>query len=395
MNILILIIFFSEVLFCLFLDFHRFRTLLTPGIMLSLPFTFILVISLIFAEMLDFIPFYIPGLWIWIVGFATFYLAECGMNLLFIHYKESIQEDYRIPTVIYYGILIVSLFFIFAILTNGLSVIGTKDFASELFQGGLKGRFSNLLLLIAPLVFWSQGKILLKSITLALFLFILPTFGSKTYLIGSIVAIVFMGICRNKIKFSLPVIFSFCIAGSGGFFLYYWLLMNTDISTFFLWGTRHFFFYLTSGILPLGEIIQQDIPRMSGSNFPFYALLSSWGFCPPVFSESEIWILTDIIKLTESNVFSFFGSIYLTTTDSFSFILYSAFWGIFSSLFFNIAYKTKNIFFQVAWSWILVGLFFGWFGNQLKLLRFWEILIWGIFLYCLHIHFLCYKKYNY
>ncbi len=382
MNCLILTIFFAEVLCCLCMDWYRFRTLLTPGIVLVLPFTLVLLVALLFAESLDFVPFYIPGLLIWILGFGAFYAAACVVNIFFSPCHNVQPPDYKI-SMGGYGLIVFATLPLVAMVLKNCAGIGTKELAAEVFQGGLRGRLANLTLLFVPLIAWSQGKMLLKIGTLAIFLLLLVSFGSKTYLMGAFIAVVFMGICRKKIKISLSlavILFIICI---GCFILYYGLLLDINIDTFFYWVCRHFFFYLTSGVLPLGEIVREEFLRSSGSNLPFYDLLASWFSWSPAFSEAEIWVLTDNIRGTESNVFTFFGAIYLTTQNYFTFMFYSFFWGIFTSFFFNMANKTQSIFLQVANSWLLVGLSFGGVAHQLKLLRFFEIIMYCLFFYCL------------
>ena len=95
---------------------------------------------------------------------------------------------------------------------------------------------------------------------------------------------------------------------------------------------------------------------------------------------SALWYVTDLNIGTESNVFSFFGTIYIYT-DPVLFVVYSSLFGLFSYGVFTSALKSRSIFIHIIYAYNLCILFWGWYNCGYNLLRYWEIFAYGFILY--------------
>lgn len=385
MDIFTYIIYFLEVSLLNYWYYSISKTLVNPFSCLSLPFTIVLVVCLIFNEYLGFIPFRYEGLWPWIFGLFLFWVPSYFVFLNKKVYSVLYNQLFKIR-----NINVVFILFLLCIVYMSFNLthisnldFGSKDLGEELSVGGLKGRSSNLLLTIFPfLVCYSYNRII-KIVFIVLSAYLLFAIGSKTWILYAILTSMICLYINRKINiniwwFTVSFVFMICV-----FVAYYYV--NTDfedISLFMSFVIRHFYFYFTSGILPLGEICYLEHYGNEQFILPFINLINVWSGYDSVLQHSSIWVATDIQYGTSSNVFTFFGFL-LLGENYFGFIFNSLLFGLISSLLFYNSQKNSNIFLVIANGYNLSLLCFGWFNCGYGLLRIWEIIIYSLLLYYL------------
>lgn len=384
-EILTYCIFFSEVIFINYIDYRINKSIINPIACLSIPFVIILVLSLILNNHIHFIPFYYGGLWIWSIGLFFFWLP--GLLIFnkrpFKVSKREIFDSTSYDNILVKAIILFSILYML-LMSRGISggyELGSKELGQEISMGGIKGRVSNILLVACPFIACFPCRKIIRFILLCLMLYILMAFGSKTWLLYALLSCAFCIFFQKKVKLRLRNVNIVVIGAVCLFSLYY--LLNTDIEefgAFVKFISRHFYFYLTSGVLPLGEYVRFEEYKFRGEFLlPFINIFDVWAGNSGGAAHSSLWYITDEFLLTPSNVFTFFGTFF--RGNVLLFLLYSMLFGLISYTIHLFALKDRNIFLSIMESYNLCVLFFGWYNCAYGLLRIWEIFLISIFLY--------------
>lgn len=362
------------------------KTIFNPIACLSLPFTFILLICILFNNTLDFVPFRYEGLWPWILGLFFFWIPSFLIfnNKSLVSNSIPIIKNINNIKIIFLVILLCLAYISVNIKSMSAYDLGSKELGEELTIGGVKGRIYNIMMVMFPFMICYSYNIFLKiGLTIISTYFLLAS-GSKTWIMYAFLVSI---ICYNKSR-KLPLNIKWIVISVtlllGLFMTYYYL--NTDFddnSSFFLFALRHFYFYLTSGILPLGEVCHLNL--QDGQDvfiFPFFNIIKIWAGEEGMAAHSSLWIETDYINHTLSNVYTLFGS--LIMGDNYvAFAFYAIFFGFISCLIFFKSQRSDNIFISIMNGYNLSVLFFAWFNCAYALLRVWEIFCFAIFFYYL------------
>lgn len=374
-----------------YLDYKKYKTILNPIFFLSVPFSIILLFCVILNRQIDFIQFQPLALWIWIIGLLFFWLGNPFVVLLlksFGYFKQknthNLYAGYKSFSLFHIAVAM-GILFACILLLKGLQQagVGSKDLGEDIGQGGIAGRVADLLLVAFPFYYSYKLKLIIRLPLLALLFLFIISLGSKTWLTYSFIATIIVWI-YNGHKINIKLLCVSIIALFVLFGLYYWLNTEIDDSAHFIeFVSRHFYFYITSGILPMSEIYYSEIfipPQ--GINHPFVNLFLSWIGEAASF-HSPIWISTDKILGTQSNVFTFFGQLWINGSYL-EFIIYSFLSGLLSYFICDIYYLKSNIFGAICYTYTLSVLFFGWFNWGFIFLRIWEI-----YIICIIFNWLC------
>lgn len=382
-ELLTYVTFFVEVGILNYLNFRIYKTFLTPIACLSIPFTLVLLICLICNVSIGFIPFHYEALWVWIMGLFFF-----GIPGILVFRKTSHeQKNWTLLRNIGFTKCIIGICLLYMLTQLGsLSDydLGSKELGGELAVGGLKGRISNVLLVACPLMACINYNKYLKCIIVGLIFYILLAFGSKTWILYAFAACILCLYQQKKISFNIWS-FLFSIVGMLMIFGIYYSL-NTEIEDFvhlIEFVSRHFYFYLTSGLLPLSEFVYRGTAQSVGEFvLPFFNIVDIWLGNPGVSVHSPLWYTTDNILGTQSNVFTFFGSLYMG--DSLlAFWGYSFLFGFISYMIYRVSMRKHNLFLQIMNAYNCCVLFFGWYNCTYGILRIWEIFVYSYFFYLL------------
>lgn len=397
-NIGTYIIFYFEVLFLNFIDYKIYKSIVTPFFFLSVPFTVVVTICLLFNKKFSFVLLYAPSIWIWILGLLLFWLAG---QFCYILLKSTYSNSQYLGSVENNKIPLLVLLFCFCIAclkinSIDVSLIGSKELGAEVSIGGIMGRVSNMMLLFFPYVFLHNFKPVIKALIIGILFLFLVSMGSKTWLMCALLSSIICLVQNNKLKISLSTsLLVFVILGLA-FFLYYALTSgNENIMELISFVARHFYFYLTSGTLAMSEYVRWD-PAIDLGNFrlPFINILLIWlGIVKEGSGHSPLWFATDMIHGTESNVFTMFGQIYLGT-DMLGYIFYCMFFGCWCYWIYIKSKRSSNIFIRIIDSYNLSLLFFAWFNCGFSILRIWEMSVYAFIFYIISKYKLSFRYNN-
>lgn len=362
------------------------KTILNPFACLSLPFTFILLICLLFNNTLDFIPFRYEGLWPWILGLFFFWIP----SFLIFNNKNiiadvtiKIKNISNIKTI--FLVILLCLAYISINMRNMSAYdLGSKELGEELTVGGVKGRIYNILMVMFPfMVCYSYNRFFKFGLTIVAS-YLLFASGSKTWIMYAFLASIICLHRSGKLTLNIKWAVISIILLLGSFIMYYYL--NTDFddnNSFLLFALRHFYFYLTSGLLPLGEVCHLNLQgNQDVFMLPFINIINVWAGEQGIEPHSPLWIETDCIDHTLSNVFTLFGSL-IMGGNYVAFAFYAMFFGFISCLIFLKSQHSNNIFISIMNGYNLSILFFAWFNCAYSLMRVWEIFFFAIFFYYL------------
>lgn len=361
-----------------YIFYKRFKSVINPMSALSIPFTLIVIICLLFNETLGFVSFYYEAIWIWTIGLFLFFWGGIlvdiiGSSLIRNKYYNKYSGTYIFHIIIFICICIAIVKFRSVISYNDF---GSKEMGAEMGMGGIVGRVSNVLLIAFPYYVVRNIKLWIKfplAICLLIFIFAL---GSKTWIMYSILAafITYVLLNRNyRINYKVLLV-ALCVMLLS-FVLYYKLKVSIgDSDKFIAFVARHFYFYITSGVLPLSEYVKLGMDSMhNGITLPFISIIYYW-MGEAISVHSPLWIVTDNVLGISSNVYTFFGTLWILG-DRWDYVIYSILSGIISMTVYKVYVTHNNIFSLVAYAYTLCILFFGWYNWFFGALRIWEMYV--------------------
>lgn len=378
MAILTYMFFFTEVWILNYLNFKIYRTMVNPIACLSIPFSFVLLVCLLFNGPMDFVPFHHEALWIWSSGLFFFGLPG------FFNLRRSPGKDISMKqnTIIVKCIVGLCIFYMFTQFKNLEGIdFGSKEMGEEIGMGGIKGRIANILLAACPFMVCTRYNKILKCIVIASIFYFLFALGSKTYNLYAVATCFFCLYKQKQIKINLWYILYFIIGGFLIFGIYYTLKIEVeDLLNLWEFISRHFYFYLTSGLLPLSEYVHKGVQTTEEFVLPFINIVNIWLGNQGVSVHSSLWFTTDNVLGTPSNVFTFFGTLYICN-NWFMFALYSFSFGLLSYFIHRLSVRSNNLFFHAMNGYNLCVLFFGWYNCSYALPRIWEFFFILTFFY--------------
>lgn len=372
-----------------YIDYRMYRTIINPFFFLSVPFSVVLAVCLLFNESLGFIPFYSPSLWVWSIGLVLFWM---GGHLITLSNRWVLKKNIIAVSHGYTVHVIFVLCMIFMGLklmtTGGELVVGSKELGEEVSIGGVVGRIANILMIAFPFYAYYRGNKYIKRVAL-LFLFIfLITLGSKIWMMSTVLSAIIVLVITKRFNINIRLLIFTVLLLLALFSLYYYLAIRENIddpNRIIEFISRHFYFYFTSGILPMGEYVKlHDFGVDTSYVHPIIGVIKSWRG-ETLIEHSTTWITTDLLLGTQSNVFTFFGTLYKGCTI-YLFIFYSMLYGLWCYFVYEVYRIYNNVYLCIATAFNLSILFFGWFNCGFGLLRIWEISILLFILYYIN-HF--------
>lgn len=386
-SIFIYLFYFIFVIFLNYYEYKRFNTFLNPFSILSIPFTVIVLLCIAINPYFEFVLLVGTTLIPWIWGLLIFWLA--GRFVALTHVKvtpfsegEGMNKSIKVNYIILAFMILVCLFFIVKFKSiSATQELGSKDFGGELMIGGLAGRFSNFLLIFIPYLFFVKINKVLKVVLLALFFLFVVSYASKTWLVGIFIVSIIVNSLSKKSSVKIKGLLFTVLGGLSLFVIYYAFLIDPDVLFDFIF--RHFYFYLTSGVLGLNGYVLAGSPDVVNNDYlvlPFVNALRTFQGLEPFLAHSPLWYVTDLRIGTETNVYTFFGTIGMFG-DPIFFVIYTFILGFISYFMFYFALKKNNIFLYIMYGYNLLILFYGWYNCGYNLLRYWEIFVYCIFLF--------------
>jgi oligosaccharide repeat unit polymerase len=362
------------------------KTLLTPTTVLLIPYVCVVLLVVFAGKPLGLLPLHGNSLYIWIIGIIPFWLAGLLIRLI-TQLKPPPEPIAAFPKennkLQYFFYILIFFLFLKLIITwrQGLS-FGSKEFGEAFIGRGISAHLSNILFIALPYLLLIKrrkkkaGLIFKTAVVISIFLIFIG-YGSKTWILTLFISTFLILAHYKQVKVSVMTPVVIIIAGFVFFTVYYSFLINEHVIRF---ASRHFVVYLTSGVIPLSEYVRNNLdPGISPEYVisPFLNIYHALFGNEVISAHSPIWIVTESRNHFSSNVFTFFGTIYIYT---------GAWWGIIIAFLLGLinyilllfSQIKRSVFLTIAYYFSISVLFWGWFNCSFILIRPWEVIIYAI-----------------
>lgn len=394
LNIIILISFLIEVGVLTYFEKKIWNTIYTPLNFLMLPYTLVLLVTIIAAGKMGYVDFYFPSILLWSIGLLLFFIPSIVWSIYFNRKYRFIKNEVETlsinrPLIVLIQVLI----FLFAlrlisVIGSSEYFIGSDEFGVEYCGGGLWGHLRVLTSpLLMILIFQVDKKHKIYWLYIICLLVINTLYQVKGWVIIPCVAGIALRLYSNKMKLNSFLFFKIFLFGYLIFQLSYALTLTVaGDSTFGVDFVEeisgHFFHYLTSGTFGLSMDMKNGFPDRRTIEVilaPLYNLHNI------ISGEELVSSLNPLFYYpfkNGTNVRTFFGTLYINTTY-FQFVIYI--W-VFSSLMYIlriISVISKNIMINIMYFFLSSMICMGWFDFYFASLEAFElplILVFFIFL---------------
>ena len=386
MEFLILVIFIAEIFSLALIDRILFGTFITPVTVLSVPYLIIVIFAITIGPYLGFVAFYLPSLWIWIIGLFLFWLP--GLILSFISLEKTkihdypfvIHENFQLDSFIYiFSYILVAVLFLGIFKSLSTYQIGSEELESSLGVGIIAHTSIVSKFFFIYLIVRFKKKNLIPILLLMIIYFL---YGAKSWILIPVFSSVMIRIILKKNHLSFFLILKIITFGIIVFYSTYRVVLGPSMPFSFIYN--HFFVYTFSGVLGLSEHF-----RLNG-NVGIDPLMLINPIINVYNKISGIEIIDTFSKIETSigcnaytNVKTFFGSIYLYAGVGWG-ALFSLIFGFLSYFFLIITIKTKSIILFIIYATHLTLLLLGWFDIYSSNLFFYEFPLFGILFYSLY-----------
>ncbi len=365
-----------EVFFLAYIEIKAWKTIYTPLNFLMIPYMAVLFITLCVAgSSWGFVEFYYPSLIIWNVGLLLFaipsYVLAYVMNKRGFSTDTTIKEE-GMPKILIVFSIIFSLLFIWhlkSVLGSSEQALGSDKFGEDFSGGGLWG---HLRIFILPLLMASIYYVSKKNwwlwFPIIVFVAVCVLNQVKSWAIIPCVGAFCIRLYTGRTKLTMRFVITAVLGTFLAFFSFYAmsiLVVNqrTSISDeFWTFMIGHFLHYLTSGTLGWSMDVQAALPDDVGSLEVILSPLINLG--KTVVGDDEL--ISPVNRLffnsgiTQTNVRTIFGTLYLNTTV----LSFAAYIIVLSTICYSIRIVTmlhKNIYTYIIYFFVCALLFMGWF----------------------------------
>lgn len=387
---MLLLILTIETLLFAFVDKRIYGTYFTPVVVLAIPFLIILYLCVFFSPNLGFVSFYMPALWIWIVGLVFFWMPSLIIATFF---KKKISFNSYYNVVIFdindIDFLFKPLGFIVAViclygLISTYRSTGSFSVEEELATGFVAHAAVIMRLFVAYILIFDK---LNKNNKIYIFTFFIGVLFSFAYTVkGWILIPLIAGLLGNilyyKKKINLKKIiflpaFVFIV-----FYITYSLSFNKSVPLDFVF--RHISFYFFSGILSLSEYVKSNAQFGISYELLFQPIFNFGNILSGQHVKLAVSDLgNNVGYITLSNVKTFFGTTFIYG-GLLGGCLISFVWGTICYLFTNLSTIQNKPYFFLYYMFLLSALLMGWFDIYFNILSYYEFLFWCISLSVLY-----------
>ena len=393
-----LLVFLIEVTILVLSERKRWGNVITPLSVLAIPYTIATIIAVIVSYTnVDIPDFYFPSSTVWILGLFLFSIpsffisyARKKMPQLFLVVPGSKDDSYTLLKWLAIICLILSLKRLVS-LYGSIDIYGTDEFSEEYEVSGV---FNHLMVLLNAIFCYSIFKADLKQhwfsiVIIALTLIGMFAVGTKSWIISPFLIGYYTLVLSGKRKLSVKSFVYLAVIIITIFFLSYYLILimaggnelNPQVALFL---GNHFINYLSGGSLALSLDYQNGFiePEMTKMLFsPFYNLYNVVVGNNTVESINPISI--DIGLLGETNVRTFFGTIYAYSHSTVVFIMVSFIWSTVTNFIYLWAKSSRSLFALLANCTNLSFLTLGFFDFYWLSLTPYELIVIFFLMHCI------------
>jgi len=366
---------FLEVLLLSYLEKKSWKTLFTPLNFLMLPYVLVLCVTILISGHNDFVEFYYPSVIFWIIGLFLFAVPSFTLSFCLSRYgvkvarAERYVEDDHIPAVLVWISVFLCLVFAYRFYSmsgSSRDLIGSEEFSMEFCGHGIWAHLRQISLPIVIIMiymfdrkrWWWMLPVILGLLLINLM------YQVKGWVLIPVMAGLAMRICSGKTRLSLSLLFYVTIGAFLVFIIMYLVMPvlagGTAGPEIFGFIFKHFFHYLSSGILGLSADMLKGFPDSGEFEIiwsPFINLFNAVSGGDMLSPVNPYYFSTGI-NLT--NVRTLFGTLFIYT-DTLEFVLYTLFLSTCFYLLKLLTLYTSNLYVHVIYFFECSLLMMGWF----------------------------------
>ena len=375
-NILILIVFLTEVALLALAERRVWGTLFTPLNALSLPFTAILILCLCLPSSWGFVPFYYPCLTIWMGGLALMTIPSWLLG--YFYHKKYGETNYQFESLPKDHLLLITAFlliipFVFHLRTmmaSSLESFGSDEFGENFAVYGIFGHLLIFLTACSILCFTCvrKGNRLLPMLAIMLIAAVAFVNQVKSWVIIPLLAGLWLCLMTNRIRLSLRLLILIFVGGVSLFVGSYLVVFIIGAGTTYdahmgEYIGQHVFHYLLSGILGLSEDLRQGILETGDPNklfAPFVNLMHILTGEEYIMPTNPNYIIINQITARDDNVRTYFGTIFVNCSMGL-FTIIVLMWGFVLYTIRIWVLLTRSLYIAAMDAWFCALLCMGWF----------------------------------
>ena len=374
----------GEILLLSLLERKRFQDWVTPFTILSIPYGFIICLTVLFSEKLGFIAVEAQSIILWIIGLAVFWFGGRIISTLVKNpsTEVNLQDQERLIkkcALIPAWIAMIMMTINFSINANrlgGLYIATSGDIFANIHQGILSLSKIASMAFTVMLVGTTTNKKYFTNFTIFCLVLVLILYQVKGDLLIPLIGGLIFRLTIFKPKLKLRSFLLLLISGYIIFNIFYLFVLNIEKGSY-VWSDvdsykflfRHFVTYLFSGPLALSETLQSNninnlygyLPALFTSLINLFRHINgTYNLIEPVrvIEISNYSTVIDLQGAKDSNVHTFIGTI-IVFMGWFYGLFYIFILGMLS--YFLYIFSRINIWVTTIYSLIAGALFFGWF----------------------------------
>lgn len=384
--------FYIFVLIALSIEYTMWRDIFTPFFSSTSIIIFLIFVNQLFLLDLGFNSIENSNTFINItsLGLLSAFCASVSFRLIFapackgVNFNRVVNisefdfdkvDNLLIRKFIYILCISVNSYIFYLLLAAGVSF---SNIGKEYLSEGLFAHFT-LYLLIAYCYLYGS-RIRLKFIEgVALFLCLLPAilYGTRGWIFLAIISgIFFRGYCYNKWPSLITIFFGFCVCILLFIFSYYYRNYVSSNDYAFEQIMIHAIGYLFAGVQGGAELFSTNNDSEPYFNMIFSGLLNIYSLITGernyVSNVAPNFFIINSQTFQESNVSTVYGTVFFGLGASLATIYFIIYFSIFYFLYIRVK-KTKSINIKIFYSFMMSGLFLGFFEHYLGLLFYFEL----------------------
>lgn len=385
---------YIEIAVLAFFEYKLWRTMYTPLNLLMLPYSIMLLVTILASGNMGIAEFYYPSILVWMLGLLLFAIPSYIFALPLRHILRSRRSDFILDNINMRFLNVFTVLLVIAFLTRFVYMAktshllpGSEDFGYEFCGKGFWGHLHRVLHALAMIYIYKYDKqhrwylVLIGGM-----FFVTLMYGVKSWVLIPAIGGICMRLYTGKLKLSLSLLLKVFVLAFAVFLVTYSFSLVLGVSGSVAFGgvfefiCRNFVHYVISGVmgwsqdLELGILETPDFDVLIANIMNLYNVVAGNEYVQAI---NPHFIHNGV---NGSNVRSFFGTLYIHSNV----LQYIIFVITLSTIIYSLklwAVISRSIYINLAYFFIGGMLIMGWFDYFLYNLAALEVPVWIFVLY--------------
>lgn len=389
---------YLEIAVLAFVDYKLWRTIYTPLNLLMLPYSVILMITLLASGNMGIVDFYYPSLLLWMVGLILFALPSYVLGWAFYRRLQTGEGNtiddsgINMRFVNIFSVILVAAFILrfLIMLRTSPYLPGTNDFGEAYCRFGVWGHLHRLLhALVILYIYKYDRQHWYYLLLIGGMLFVTFIYGVNSWILIPVTGALCMRLMTGKMKLSVSFVIRTALLAFGVFVISYMLALfvgkgdqaaSIEVIADFI--CKIFVHYVISGIMGWSQDLQMGILESPNIDVLLTNVMNIYHAIAGSEYVSAINPFFIHNGVNQSNVRAFFGTIYINT-NALQFVVMVI---LVSAIHYMVklwAVKSRSLFVNIVYFFYSGMLIMGWFEIYFYHLQFLEVPMWVFIMYLL------------